>query len=85
MIGLTPGDGIAIASVMGGIIVAIIKIIPSRKSAFCDEHHHISTTLCELKEDVKINNDSMHTKINKVSNDVSFIRGFLEKSKQEVL
>jgi len=76
MIGI--GEGIAIMSVCAPITAAIIKFCPSRsngRQTFCPEHHHLSQSVNEVKEDVK----EVHEKINKVAQDVAKIRGYLEK------
>jgi len=76
MIGI--GDGIAIMSICAPVTVAIIKLCPSRsngRQSFCGEHHHLSKSMSEAREDMK----KVHEKINQVAQDVAMIRGYLEK------
>ena len=75
MIGI--GDGIAIMSICAPVTVAIIKLCPARngRRAFCEEHHHLSQSVNEAREDMK----KVHEKINQVAQDVAKIRGYLEK------
>jgi len=75
MIGI--GEGIAIMSICAPVTVAIIKLCPSRngRRAFCEEHHHLSQSVNEAREDMK----KVHEKINEVAQDVAKIRGYLEK------
>ena len=75
MIGI--GEGIAIMSICAPVTVAIIKLCPARngRRAFCEEHHHLSQSVNEAREDMK----KVHEKINEVAQDVAKIRGYLEK------
>jgi hypothetical protein len=76
MIGI--GEGIAIMSICAPVTVAIIKLCPARsngRQTFCPEHHHLSQSVNEAREDMK----KVHEKINQVAQDVAKIRGYLEK------
>lgn len=78
------GTGLAMLSISGPIIVAMIKFVPARKNgngkadgphSFCQEHQH-------LVKQVQEGFEQLHQKVNRTDQNVAFIRGFLEKEKK---
>lgn len=84
--GVDVGTGLAMLSISGPIIVAMIKFMPTRENGngsaktdhlqiFCPEHH-------QLVNEVKEGFEQLHQKVNRTDQNVAFIRGFLEKERK---
>jgi hypothetical protein len=83
MIGI--GEGIAIMSICAPVTVAIIKLCPARsngRQTFCPEHHHLSTTVEELRKELKGTSDSLHSRLNEVVRGLSRLEGYLSKGRE---